>query len=262
MNDDQLLRYSRQIMLPQLDVAGQQRLLESHALIIGLGGLGSPVAMYLAAAGVGRLTLADFDEVDLSNLQRQIAHRHADIGQAKVASAAATLRSLNPEVTVVEINHELKGDELLAAVRSADVVIDASDNFATRFAINLACATEAVPLVSGAAIRMEGQVTVFPHQNDDQPCYHCLYDANQPEDTQRCSENGVLSPLVGIIGSIQATEAIKVLTGIGTTLAGRLLILDATTMEFREMRLRQDPNCPVCANPGDMTRTTRNIASS
>lgn len=252
MNDDQLLRYSRQIMLPQFDISGQEQLLQSHALIIGLGGLGSPVAMYLAAAGVGTLTLADFDEVDLSNLQRQIVHGQTDIGSPKVSSASKTLQSLNPDIEIHTINQKLDGDSLLAAVRAADIVIDASDNFATRFAINRACALESTPLVSGAAVRMEGQVCVFTHQDNEdgnkQPCYRCLYSEDQDEESATCSENGVLSPVVGIIGSIQATEAIKLLTGLGTTLSGRLLILDAATMEFREMRLSQDPNCPVCAS--------------
>jgi len=248
MNDDQLLRYSRQIMLPQFDIAGQEKLLQNHALIIGLGGLGSPVAMYLAAAGVGTLTLVDFDEVDLSNLQRQIAHGQADIGSPKVASASNTLKSLNPDIEIFTLHQKLEDDSLLSAVREADIVIDASDNFATRFAINRACALASTPLVSGAAIRLEGQVSVFPHQGNKQPCYQCLYSEDQDEESATCSENGVLSPVVGIIGSIQATEAIKLLTGIGSTLSGRLLILDASTMEFREMHLSQDPNCPVCAN--------------
>jgi len=249
MNDDQLLRYSRQIMLPQMDVAGQQKLLHSHVLIVGLGGLGSPVAMYLAAAGVGTLTLADFDEVDLSNLQRQIAHSHNRIGLPKVASASQTLKSLNPETQIHTITQRLEGETLISAVRAVDLVVDASDNFSTRFAINQACAEAKTPLVSGAAIRLEGQVSVFLHQEDDQPCYQCLYSDLQEEEAATCSENGVLSPVVGIIGSIQATEAIKLLAGIGSSLAGRLLTLDASTMEFREIRLRQDPACPVCGNP-------------
>lgn len=246
MNDEQLLRYSRQIMLPQLDITGQQTLLDSHALIIGLGGLGSPVAMYLAAAGVGTLTLVDFDTVDLTNLQRQIAHQTASIGLAKVDSAAHTLGRLNDEVEIRTIHRKLEGQELLDVVRAADIVIDASDNFTTRFAINEACAIENTPLVSGAAVRMEGQVSVFPHQGTDQACYHCLYSPDHGDEVGTCSENGVLSPVVGIIGSIQATEAIKYLTGMGQTLSGRLLTLDAATMEFREIRLRQDPGCPVC----------------
>ncbi len=248
MNDHQLLRYSRQIMLPQMDIAGQQRLMQSHALIIGLGGLGSPVAMYLASAGVGQLTLVDFDTVDLSNLQRQIVHRHSDIGRAKVDSAADTLHALNPEIKINTLDKKLTDEALAQAVRQADVVIDACDNFATRFAINQACVSTHTPLVSGAAIRLEGQVSVFPNTPDEAsnaPCYRCLYD-DIPEAEARCSETGVLAPLVGIIGSIQATEALKLLSGLGTSLAGRLLTLDASTLEFREIRLRRDPQCPIC----------------
>lgn len=245
MNDDQLLRYSRQIMLPQVDIDGQQRLMDSHALIIGMGGLGSPVAMYLAAAGVGHLTLVDFDTVDLTNLQRQISHSQTDIGRLKVESAAETLCALNPETDISCISERLQDQALLDAVQAADVVIDASDNFATRFAINRACVETGTPLVSGAAIRMEGQVSVYPNNGDDQPCYHCLY-GDHAEVAETCSENGVLAPVVGIIGSIQATEALKILAGFGSTLAGRLLLMDAATMEFREMRLRKDPHCPTC----------------
>ncbi|NOX91489.1 MAG: molybdopterin-synthase adenylyltransferase MoeB [Gammaproteobacteria bacterium] len=251
MDDHQLLRYSRQIMLPRMDIAGQQRLMQSRALIIGLGGLGSPVAMYLAAAGVGQLTLVDFDAVDLSNLQRQIIHSHNDIDRPKTDSAADTLRALNPEIKINTLNKKLTGEALVRAVRQADVVIDASDNFATRFAINQACVNTRTALVSGAAIRLEGQVSVFPNtpgEEADAPCYRCLYD-DIPETEARCSETGVLAPVVGIIGSIQATEAIKLLSGLGTPLAGRLLILDASTMEFREIRLRRDPQCPVCGKP-------------
>jgi len=248
MNDNQLLRYSRQIMLPQMDIAGQQRLLQSHALIIGLGGLGSPVAMYLAAAGVGQLTLVDFDEVDLSNLQRQIIHCHNDIGRAKVDSAADTLRALNAEITINTLNQKLTDEAFTQIIQQADVVIDASDNFATRFAINRVCVDTHTPLISGAAIRLEGQVSVFPNTpGGDSPCYRCLYD-DIPEAEARCSETGVLAPVVGIIGSIQATETIKLLSGLGTPLAGRLLTLDASTLEFREIRLRKDPHCPVCSN--------------
>jgi len=248
MNDNQLLRYSRQIMLPQIDIAGQQRLLQSHALIIGLGGLGSPVAMYLAAAGVGQLTLVDFDEVDLSNLQRQIIHSHNDIGRAKVDSAADTLRALNPEITINPLNQQLTAEAFTQIIQQADVVIDASDNFATRFTINRACVETHTPLISGAAIRLEGQVSVFPNTpGGDTPCYRCLYD-DIPEAEARCSETGVLAPVVGIIGSIQATETIKLLSGLGTPLAGRLLTLDASTLEFREIRLRKDPLCLVCSD--------------
>jgi adenylyltransferase/sulfurtransferase len=211
--------------------------------------------MYLAASGVGQLTLVDDDAVDLSNLQRQIIHMSADVGRAKVESAAETLRALNPEISVTTLQQRLSGAELNRAVQQADVVIDASDNFATRFAINRACVATHTPLVSGAAIRLEGQVSVFLNSDPDNdprhadapsPCYRCLYD-DIPEAETTCSDTGVLSPVVGIIGSIQATEAIKLLTGLGTSLAGRLLTLDAETMEFREIRLRRDPACPVCA---------------
>ena len=246
MNDEQLLRYSRQIMLPQVDANGQQRLLDSHALIIGMGGLGSPVALYLAAAGVGTLTLVDDDTVDLSNLQRQILHRHTDIGRPKVESAMANLHAVNPDVRLQPINQRLEGDELHRAIRTADVVVDCSDNFATRFALNAACVAAHVPLVSGAAIRMEGQVSVFHNERTDSPCYRCLY-RDEGEEEYTCAENGILAPVVGIIGSVQATEVLKVLLGIGQTLGGRLLLLDAMHMEWRSLRLRKDPSCPVCA---------------
>ncbi len=249
MNDNQLLRYSRQIMLPALEYEGQQRLLSSRVLIIGMGGLGSPVAMYLAAAGVGHMVIVDFDVVDLSNLQRQIIHTTHTIGRPKIDSAWATLNAINPDIQIDAINQLLEGEELLEQVRKADVVIDASDNFSTRFALNRACRATATPLVSGAAIRMEGQVSVFSGQPGD-PCYHCLY----PEEGQvsdSCSENGILAPVVGIIGSIQATEAIKVLTNIGSTLVGKLLILDALHMQWRTLKLRPDPHCPVCNSTAD-----------
>ena len=242
MEDQQLLRYSRQIMLPDVDVAGQQRLLDSRVLIIGAGGLGSPVAMYLAAAGVGQLVLVDFDEVDLSNLQRQILHGSHDLGRPKVESARDTLAVINPEVNITAINEKLEGEALLAEVVKADVVVDASDNFSTRFAVNDACVTARKPLVSGAAIRMEGQVSVFHNERPESPCYRCLY-RDEGELAQTCSENGILAPVVGIIGTIQATEVLKVLLGIGDTLDGRLLLLDALTMEWRSMKLRKDPGC-------------------
>jgi adenylyltransferase/sulfurtransferase len=245
MEDEQLLRYSRQIMLPQIGIEGQQKLLDSHALIIGLGGLGSPLAMYLAAAGVGELTLADDDAVDLTNLQRQIVHSTQNLGQAKVESARESLVALNPEVKVNCIPHRLENDALAKAVQDADVVLDATDNFATRFAINRACVENHTPLVSGAAIRLDGQVSVFRADLADGPCYHCLY-REEGETEETCSENGVLAPMVGIIGSIQALEAIKVLTGFGEDLNGRLLILDGNSMEWRSMKLKKDPECPVC----------------
>ncbi len=244
MNDDQLLRYSRQIMLPSIGIDGQERLLEAKVLIIGLGGLGAPVAMYLAAAGVGNLVLVDFDKVDLSNLQRQIIHTTDRIDSPKVESARKTLLALNPEIHIETIDHPLDESELTDRAAQADLVIDATDNFSSRFAINRACHATRTPLVSGAAIRMEGQVSVFNGQPDG-PCYHCLYPEGGELD-ESCSANGVLAPLVGIIGSIQATEAIKILTNSGTSLIGRLLILDAMQMEWRSLKLKADPNCPVC----------------
>jgi adenylyltransferase/sulfurtransferase len=244
MNDEQLLRYSRQIMLPAIGIEGQERLAAARALIIGLGGLGSPVAMYLAAAGVGTLVLVDFDRVDLTNLQRQVIHTTPRIGTPKVDSARQTLQALNPETRILTIDQALEGEALSEQVAQADVVIDGSDNFTTRFAVNASCRARRTPLVSGAAIRMEGQVSVFTGQPGT-PCYHCLY----PEEGQldeSCSANGVLAPLVGVIGSIQAIEAIKLLSGAGEPLVGRLLLFDALQMEWRSVKLKADPACPVC----------------
>ncbi|MDX1592784.1 MAG: molybdopterin-synthase adenylyltransferase MoeB [Gammaproteobacteria bacterium] len=245
LDDDQLLRYSRQIMLPQVDAAGQMRLLESTVLVVGLGGLGAPVAMYLAAAGVGHLVLCDDDEVDLSNLQRQIVHATPDVGRTKVASARDALLDLNPDVTVTTVPTRLEGEALRERVAQADVVVDACDNFTTRFAVNEACFASGTPLVSGAAIRFEGQVAVFDPRDDNSPCYRCLYrDGGELDET--CTQSGVFTPVVGIIGSLQATEALKLLIGIGETLTGRLLLLDAETMQTRTIRLPRDPECPVC----------------
>ena len=246
MNDEQLLRYSRQIMLDDFDIEGQQRLLDSKVLVLGLGGLGSPVAMYLAAAGVGELWLADFDQVELSNLQRQIAHGMADIGQLKVASASQTIAALNPDVRVNTITEKLAGQGLLDAVEAVDLVVDASDNFSTRFEINSACVALNKPLVSGAAIRSEGQVIVFDSRDDSSPCYRCLYDDNTADSQLSCSESGVLSPLVGVIGSVQALEAIKLLSGFGEALVGQLLVFDGKTMEWRKLKVPRDASCPVC----------------
>lgn len=245
MNDEQLLRYSRQIMLPDVDLDGQDKLLAAHVLIIGLGGLGSPVAMYLAAAGVGHLTLVDFDAVDLTNLQRQIVHTTARIGMNKAASAAQSLRELNPDVRVDTIEQLLDADALLAQVKMASLVIDCTDNFQTRFAINAACVAAKVPLVSGAAIRLEGQVAVFDARLETSPCYRCLYE--EDSDDLTCAANGVLAPLVGVIGSMQALEAIKLICGFGTGLAGRLLLLDARHSQWRELKLPKDPCCPLCS---------------
>jgi molybdopterin/thiamine biosynthesis adenylyltransferase len=245
MKDEQLLRYSRQIMLPQLDVAGQQKLIDATVLIVGMGGLGCPAAMYLAAAGVGHLIIADDDVVELTNLQRQVAHSQSMIGEPKVISAQQALLGLNPDLKITALQKRLEGTELSEAVGQADLVVDACDNFTTRFAINCACIEHGKPLVSGAAIRMEGQVTVFDSRNPASPCYQCLYSQGDDDDAS-CSENGVMAPLVGIIGAVQAMEAIKLLTGIGESLIGRLLLLDASTLQWREMRLPRDSACAAC----------------
>jgi adenylyltransferase/sulfurtransferase len=245
MDDKQLLRYSRHILLPQIDVRGQEKLLAARVLIIGLGGLGSPAAMYLAASGVGHLVLVDHDKVDLTNLQRQIVHATDRVGQDKVASAARGLAALNPGVRVTTINQKLEGAALEEQIQQVDAVVDTTDNFASRFAINEACMRAGKPLISGAVVRFEGQVAVFPPGG---PCYRCLYTEGGGPD-EACATLGVLAPAAGIIGSIQAVETLKVLLGIGQTLAGRLLLFDALNMEWREMKLRKDPACPVCGNP-------------
>lgn len=246
MNDAQLLRYSRQIMLPQVDIDGQERLLAARALIIGAGGLGSPAAMYLAAAGIGHIAIADPDSVELSNLQRQLLHHDRDIGRNKVDSAEDTLKLVNPGIRVSTIAAALQDEALDEEVRQADVALDCSDNFATRFAVNRACVKHRTPLVSGAAIRMEGQVAVFDSSRENSPCYHCLYKEGEETD-QTCTGNGVLSPLVGIIGSLQALEALKAIVPMGETLAGRLVVFDGFTHEWRTLTLKQDPDCAVCS---------------
>lgn len=245
MNDEQLLRYSRQILLPQVGAEGQQRLRDAAVLIIGAGGLGSPVAMYLAAAGVGRLVLVDFDTVDLSNLQRQIVHRTVDVGRPKVESARDNLLALNPEIRIDTIAARLDREALAAQVREVDVVVDATDNFATRFLLNEVSVAARRPLVSGAVIRFEGQVAVFANDGTG-PCYRCLYREEGGVEAT-CSENGVLAPLPGLIGCVQATETLKLLLGVGRSLTGRLLLLDGLEMEWRTLKLSRDPQCPVCS---------------
>jgi len=246
MNDHQLLRYSRHILLPEVGIEGQEKLLAAHALVIGAGGLGSPACMYLASGGVGRITLADGDSVDLTNLQRQILHTTAAVGRAKAFSGKDTLAEINPEVEVNAIPERLEGAGLDRLVASADVVLDCSDNFATRHAVNRACVRHAKPLVSGAAIRFDGQVSVFDLRSAEAPCYNCLF----PEDTEaeetRCAVMGVFAPLTGIIGTTQAAEALKLLAGVGESLSGRLLLLDGLAMEWRSIRLSKDPACKVC----------------
>ncbi|PWG65231.1 HesA/MoeB/ThiF family protein [Spiribacter halobius] len=246
MEDEDLLRYSRQIMLPGLDLEGQERLLRSRALIVGLGGLGSPAALYLAAAGLGTLVLADFDRVELTNLQRQIIHTTGDVGRAKTDSARERIAALNPGTQVETVAERLSEDNLRALVRGVDVVLDGSDNFATRFAVNAACVAERRPLVSAAVIGMDGQLAVFRPDRDDSPCYRCVY-ADTGEEAQSCSETGVLGPLTGVLGSLQAVETVKVLTGLGEPLNGRLLVVDALTQTWRRLNLRRDPACPVCS---------------
>ncbi len=245
MDDDQLLRYSRQIMLPEIDAAGQERLEKSRVLIIGLGGLGSPVSIYLASAGVGKLVLVDFDKVDISNLQRQIIHTTQDIDRPKIESAKEHLQAINPEINIECIDHALEEDELLSEAKMADVIVDASDNFQTRFTLNQASVKTKTPLVSGAAIRFEGQVTVFNPKDENSPCYRCLYNEDVATE-ETCTANGVIAPLLGIIGSIQANETLKILMNIGETLQGKLLLLDALHMDWNQATLKKDPQCPVC----------------
>ncbi len=244
MDDTQLLRYSRQILLSDIDIKGQQTLLDSKVLIIGMGGLGSPVALYLASAGIGTLGICDFDEVELSNLQRQIIHSNNSIGLSKVDSAKQSINRINPDITVIKHPEKLEGNALDNIIEHYDLVLDCSDNFSSRFAINQACFKSKKPLVSGAVIRLEGQISVYDSRNETSPCYQCLYGV-AAEIADTCSTNGVLAPVAGIIGSIQATEAIKCLLGL-PTLMGRLLIHDAREMQFREIKLKRDVNCPCC----------------
>lgn len=245
MNDEQLLRYNRQIMLPQIDIAGQQKLNDAHVLIIGLGGLGSPAALYLAAAGIGHLTLVDFDIVELSNLQRQVLHTDSSIGRSKVESAKESLLRINPEIIIDMVNEKPDAASLHQLVSAADIVIDATDNFESRYAINHACVTNNTALVSGAAIRFEGQLCVFTNTGDS-PCYHCLYPNTGSTDDETCSGNGVLSPIVGVIGSMQALECIKLICETGETLSGRLLLFDGLNADWRTLKFKKDPECAVC----------------
>lgn len=247
LNDQELLRYSRQILLQHIDIDGQLKLKDSRVLIVGLGGLGAPVALYLAAAGVGELHLADFDTVDLTNLQRQIIHDTDSVGMSKVDSALKRLGAINPEIQLVAHRQALDEDSLAAAVSEVDLVLDCSDNFSTREAVNAACVAARKPLVSGAAIRLEGQLSVFDPRREESPCYHCLY-GHGSEAELTCSEAGVVGPLVGLVGSLQALEALKVLVDFGEPLVGRLLLIDALGSRFRELRVKRDPGCSVCGS--------------
>jgi molybdopterin-synthase adenylyltransferase len=248
MTDDQLLRYSRHIFLDDIGIEGQQKLLHAKVLIIGAGGLGSPVALYLASAGVGQLTVVDNDHVDATNLQRQIAHDMAHIGQHKATSIRDAVAAINPDVSVHAITERANAESLSALVQAADVVLDCTDNFDTRHAINQACVTHLKPLVSGAAIRFDGQVTVFDARQVDSPCYACLFPASASLDEERCATMGVFAPLVGIVGSVQAAEALKLICGIGQSLTGRLLMLDGRGMSWNEMKIGRDPSCVVCGS--------------
>ncbi len=247
MNDQQLLRYSRHILLPELGIESQNRLLASHALIVGVGGLGSPAAMYLAASGVGTLTLCDDDAVELTNLQRQLLHRTSTIGQAKVHSAEQALADINPDVRVNAVPQRADESLLAALAAQADVVLDCSDNFATRYALNRVCLQLGKPLVSGAATRFDGQLCIFDFRTEATPCYNCLYPEHHEAEETRCAVMGVFGPLVGVVGALQAAEALKLLTTVGTTLSGRLLITDMLHAEIRSARLAKDPACSVCA---------------
>jgi molybdopterin/thiamine biosynthesis adenylyltransferase len=246
MTDDQLLRYSRHILLDEIGVEGQQRLLASHALVIGAGGLGSPVVLYLGTAGVGRITIVDNDAVDLTNLQRQIAHNLDRVGRPKADSAREAIAAINPDVLVRPVVLRADAQALDELVPQADVVIDCCDNFATRHAINRACFAHGRPLVSGAAIRFDGQLSVFDPRRPESPCYACIFPPDDSFEETRCATMGVFAPLVGIIGAMQASEALRLLTGVGTSLAGRLQMLDARSMEWSEMRAKRDPACSVC----------------
>ena len=247
MNDEQLLRYSRHILLDPIGIDGQIRIRESRLLIVGAGGLGSPAALYLASAGVGKIILADGDTVDLTNLQRQILHGQSSLGLAKALSGQTALARINPEVTVVPVTERLAGQQLEALVADVDAVLDCCDNFDTRHAVNRACVAHRVPLISGAAIRFSGQVAVFDARRADSPCYHCLFPEGEDAEEMRCAVTGVFAPLTGIIGATQAAEALKLISGAGQSLAGRLLLLDALNMEWRSVRYGKDPHCAVCA---------------
>lgn len=247
MNDQQLLRYSRHILLPEIGIEGQQRLLSANVLVVGLGGLGSPAAMYLAASGVGHLTLCDDDSVELSNLQRQLVHRNAAIGLPKVASAEATLRDINPDVSYTTVSLRADATRLSELVSDADVVLDCSDNFVTRYAINHACLIHRKPLVSGAAIQFAGQISVFDFRLTDTPCYNCLFPQDSEATELRCATTGIFAPLTGLIGTLQAAETLKLLIGIDTGLNAKMLTVNALDMRIKQSSLQKDPECRACA---------------
>ncbi len=249
MNDDDLLRYGRHIMLPEIDFEGQKKLLAAKVLIIGVGGLGSPVAIYLAASGIGEISIADHDIVELNNLQRQIAHDEKSLGQSKVSSCANRMNAINSKINIIQLDIKLSGEQLLSSVAKADIVVDCTDNLKTRFEINRACVQQKKWLVSAAAIRWEGQISVYHCGNKDSPCYHCCYglrESGSKELDQTCSTNGVLSPVVGVMGSMQAIEVIKLIIAKGDLLVARVLLFDALSMQWESMQLPKNPDCPVC----------------
>jgi adenylyltransferase/sulfurtransferase len=245
MEDQELLRYSKQIMLPQIEIEGQQKIMDSTILIIGMGGLGSPTALYLAASGVGHIIIADFDQVELSNLQRQIIHGTSDIGDDKVNSAKAKMLEINPNIKVTIANEIVHTDNLSSLIKDVDVVLDGTDNFESRFEINKACVEFQKPLVSAAVIRLEGQISVFKGYEKDQPCYQCLY-SEEGNENESCVQNGVLAPVAGLVGTIQALQAIKVLLGLGDQLCGTLLLVDGLDLSFRKVKIGKDLKCPIC----------------
>jgi adenylyltransferase/sulfurtransferase len=247
MDDAQLLRYSRHLLLDELGLDAQQAFARAHALVVGTGGLGNPASQFLASAGVGTLTLVDADTVDLTNLQRQLLFAMADVGAPKVDAATRRLASINPEIRIVPLRQRVGDDELRRLVAAADVVLDCTDNFATRHAVNRACVAARRPLVSGAAIRFDGQLAVFDTRDPGSPCYHCLFGEGEDLEETRCATMGVFAPLVGIVGSVQAAEALKLIAGVGRSLAGRLLLVDTLEMQWRELTVPRDPACPVCA---------------
>ncbi|MEY3171818.1 MAG: hypothetical protein RJA27_898 [Pseudomonadota bacterium] len=247
MDDQQLLRYSRHILLPDIEYQGQEKLLHSHILIVGAGGLGAPIAMYCAAAGIGKITICDFDDVDLSNLQRQIIHDTQSVGINKAFSAKQFIQLLNPDIEVIAVTNKQTEASMKVIAKDVDVIIDGSDNFATRYALNRIAVELKKPLVSGAAVGFEGQISVFDMRHDKSPCYHCLFPDTGDRNETRCADNGVFSPTVGMIGTSQAAEVMKIILGIGESLEGRLLLLDVKSMQWKNIQLKKDPSCPVCS---------------
>ena len=247
MKDNQLLRYSRHILLPEIEYSGQEKLLKSHCLVIGAGGLGSPVSIYLASSGIGKITICDFDDVDISNLQRQILHSDESVGTNKALSARKFLNKVNPEIIITPIEKRLNIEQMTDIAKEVDVIIDCSDNFETRYALNKIAFCLKKPLISGAAIKFDGQISVFDFREKSSPCYECLFPDTNNEEELRCADHGVFSPMVGIIGSTQAAEAIKIILDVGVSLMGRLLLLDSKDMIWKTIKIVKDKGCKVCS---------------